>query len=166
MTLDYRLPSARGFGREHAQVAHEQRAATERLRNVPSVWREPVDAIYVLEIGDGNIIQTISGVNFYGLAYDAGAPDIISEVPTAVPSQTTGGNPDGLSWATLFPETGTPTLVWVAHAIQLTGWASPQGPFLPTILPKDAVVQCLAPVPVPVTGSPSTLVPVFIPWLL
>lgn len=151
---------------EAAQLRRElnmARAQISRLESVSrQVWQyQPAvmtPAPFILTVGQGNTITTISGTDYKGMKYPAAA---VTTVPAATPAAIDTACPDGISPAYLISGNGT-SLAWVgtylkpgtaAAVVELTGSLYFQTP-----------IQAYTVVQMPISGAPTTFAPVYVPF--
>lgn len=117
----------------------------------------------LLVIGDGNIVQTVGAIDYYGLKRPSSP---VLEVPTLAPSGVAGSEPDGLTIGTL---NGSP--VWVGLRLQPNVWSGGvqvAGTVTLDDFPGDLTqgTPCFgrSSIQVPVNGSVDVYATVYNPW--
>ena len=138
-------------------------ALEQRMRGIPSRFSGAGPPLYLLVMGDGNLVATYGSANYYGLKYNTGSTP--TTVPTATPSTTPGALADNLSWATLYAPDGTTSTVWAGSRMQPDGAGPLYSADLQSIVPKNTTVVSFGAVQMQVLAS-GVYVPVYLPGRL
>lgn len=140
------------------QMMARLEAAERRLDRVPARWAAP-RTVYLILIGSGNAITSISSTTYYGLKAPA-SPS--TSVPTLVPSSTPGALPDGLTRGTVEYPDGSTATVWIGQSLQPGGSGTIYSDYVPFSVPANTPMLSRTIITMPCDAGGTA--PVYLPF--